>query len=489
MTTRPWRWLWFGAALATLFFYPLVSELVDGPFYLQWQRTNTLELAVAYVALSALFGWLLRGVDALPDARLRLVGLLVLSAIPLVSFFVFVALQLRLKDRLESMAWRLPPSAGAAVALAAVTTLLAAVAVAPVRARSVILGSIAVLSPLTVVVWANVLRHGLHGVTVEIRQAEPPAVVPERPSVFVFVFDELDPRFLYEGRDVRSRYPRLRQFGATADHYHRANSPGTETLTSMMGLLRGRPIDAVDDSGPRLTDSRGAVVRMDGDNVFARARRRGYRTVLYGWLHPYCELLEGSLDQCRSFSIANYASVGRSFSPLNPVFTNLIVLPDQLPFALLRNPVCSRFQHGLVSRTYERTVASFEGSAPLFMFVHFSIPHLPFVYDGERYAPAVNPFLQDVTNYERQLGHVDYLFGRLLDELARDGRLEGSFVALLSDHGYRVMYPGRKARRVPLIVKRPFQQTRVDIDSPFATERVLGILLDAAAPEAGPSRR
>jgi hypothetical protein len=211
--------------------------------------------------------------------------------------------------------------------------------------------------------------------------------------------------------------------------------------------------------------------------------------VLYGWLHPYCELLEGSLDQCRSFSIANYGSVEGSFSLLSPVFSDLIILPAQPPFALLRNPVCSRFQRRLVSLTYESTVAAFDVSAPLFVFVHFSIPHLPFVFDGERFAPPPDPFLQAVPNYERQLGHVDYLFGRLLDDLARRGRLDGSYVALLSDHGYRALYPGRKARRVPLVVKRAFQRARVDVDARFATEHVLRVLLDAAAPEAPPSRR
>jgi hypothetical protein len=479
------RWLWLGAALATMFFYPLASELVDGPFYLQWQRRNTLELVLAHLVLSVLLGVLLRAADAVRQARLRLVGLLAVSAIPFASFLVFVALQLGLRDRLDSTALRLPPASGAVLAGAAALAGVGAVALAPLRARRVLLGAIAVLSPLTVVVWVNLLRHGLHDVVVEIGPGAPPAVSARLPDVFVFVFDELDPRFLYEGREIRSRYPRLRSFGASADHYHAAVSPGTETLTSMMGLLRGRPIGAVDDSqGSRLTDGRGAVIRMGEDNVFARARRRGYWTVVYGWLHPYCELLQGSLDQCRSFSIANYGGVEESFSLLSPVFSDLIVLPAQPPFALLRNPVCSRFQRRLVGRTYESTVAAFDVGTPLFVLVHFSIPHLPFVFDGERYAPPADPFLQDVTNYERQLGHVDYLFGRLLDELARRNRLDGSYVAVLSDHGYRAIHPGRRARRVPLIVKRPFQRTRVDVDARFPTEHVLSLLLDAAAPEA-----
>jgi hypothetical protein len=189
--TGAWRWLWLGAALATMFFYPLVSELVDGPFYLQWQRRNTLELVLVHLVLSALLGVLLRAADAVRGARLRLVGVLILAVIPFTSFLVFVALQLGLRDRLDSMAVRLPPASGAVLAGVAVLATLAAVALAPLRARAVVLGSIAVLSPLTVVMGANVLRHGPAACASRSGRALP-AAAPRLPDVFVFVFDELD---------------------------------------------------------------------------------------------------------------------------------------------------------------------------------------------------------------------------------------------------------------------------------------------------------
>jgi arylsulfatase A-like enzyme len=120
-------------------------------------------------------------------------------------------------------------------------------------------------------------------------------------------------------------------------------------------------------------------------------------------------------------------------------------------------------------------------AGPVFEFIHFNLPHSPFIYDGDRYAPAADPWLQNEDNYVKQVKHVDYLVGRFLAAMEKQARFTGSDVIIMSDHGYRALAPKGQAHHVPLLIKRAGQARRRDHDEPVQTEVILRSLVSDTA--------
>jgi membrane-anchored protein YejM (alkaline phosphatase superfamily) len=73
----------------------------------------------------------------------------------------------------------------------------------------------------------------------------------------------------------------------------------------------------------------------------------------------------------------------------------------------------------------------------VFAFFHYSVPHLPFIYERDQYSPAHKPLLENKINYKRQLQYVDKLFGELIAVLKKTGKFKSSKIIVLSDPGYR----------------------------------------------------
>jgi phosphoglycerol transferase MdoB-like AlkP superfamily enzyme len=101
---------------------------------------------------------------------------------------------------------------------------------------------------------------------------------------------------------------------------------------------------------------------------------------------------------------------------------------------------------------------------PTFRFVHFSIPHLPFVFDADGYDPPFDPLLTVPDDeYAQQVKYVDRLLGALMEELRRDGAYDGTTVVVLADHGYRFGGRERDPLQIPFIVKEAGQQSRAEV--------------------------
>jgi phosphoglycerol transferase MdoB-like AlkP superfamily enzyme len=113
--------------------------------------------------------------------------------------------------------------------------------------------------------------------------------------------------------------------------------------------------------------------------------------------------------------------------------------------------------------------------------VHFSVPHLPFVFDASGYNPPLNPLQTSPDDaYVRQLHYTDRLVGELMTGLERSGAYDASHIVLLSDHGFR--FGGREGdpRHVPFIVKKGGQRQRVDVTMAERGELLLRQVVEAA---------
>ncbi len=482
---------WLGMSLTSMFFYPLISTISDGLFYLQWQGANSLEFLLAFVTIASIMGTLLFCAERVNVSYVRILFLLLVCAIPFGSFGIGLLSQLKLQTGLVVLVGQfISNNSGVVYPLIVVSLLTCCYATRrwhEVAGRSLVI-LVLIISPLTVVTGVNVLRHGFKNTVIEINKSDATKrgtqIASIDSDIFIVVFDELDYHYLYENEVIRRDYPNFKKLTSMSDNYHGALSPSEATLAAMMGFMVGQENIKV-----RVKKDGKLVIREElanGDlrsvniakeNIFSIARRKGFRTVMYGWMHPYCTMMYESLNNCRSFSLYNYSSVNEPVSISNPIFTNLILLGLLEPFGLLMVPIYSIYYHKVVSQTYDLAISTLTSNDPTFQFVHFSIPHFPFIYNGDKYDPAEDPFLQNDENYIKQLKYVDHILGRLIAELKNHKRFHDSYVVILSDHAYRIMRKG-DARRIPLIVKRPGQKHREDMHETTRAEVLLRTILD-----------
>jgi hypothetical protein len=217
------------------------------------------------------------------------------------------------------------------------------------------------------------------------------------------------------------------------------------------------------------------------DSLFSGARRLGFTTEMAGYYLPYCDLLGDLVDTCRSLSFYNVARLHAGFSPLDPILTTLVLWPRQFPFGVIKNPAFARLQRGLVERMAAFAIRPLPASAPVFRFVHFSIPHLPFVFGAAGYDPPFNPLRTSPDDaYVAQIGYVDRLVGDLIKPMKQDGSFDRTTLIVFSDHGFR--FGGRETdpSHIPFIVKHPGQRVRVDVAGAARGEELLRDTVTAA---------
>ena len=487
MTRRVVVSAWLGFALAALFFYPLADALRGDIYYLQWQFTDVVETGTALILLAPALACVVFVAWRRPTRRAT-AALVVASAIPLASLAAGVSRELPFEDVLRG-AWEnralrlaLPAAVAGFIAFAFVLR--------PESFGRWFRRLLILVSPVSLVVVASIatsVRNGAPIVTVERASGAGEAGGRTCAPLLALLFDELSFSYLYnEAGNVRPEFPEIGRLGAAATHYGAVAAPGGETLNALPSFLAARPVRDIEIHGAdlmELTDD-GRLVRFSAagpDGLFATARRLGFRTEMAGYYLAYCDVLAEVVDACQSLSLYNAASGRERFSPVDPVLTTLVLWPRQFPFGLLKNPPFAAHQRDMVARTAAFAGRPVRGERPVFRFVHFSVPHMPFVFDGEGYNPPFDP-LQTVPDaaYRRQLRYVDRLVGDLLGTLRRNGTFDGTTIVILADHGYRFGEGERDPLHIPFIVKAPGQQDRVVVDASLRGESLLKQVLEGS---------
>ena len=118
---------------------------------------------------------------------------------------------------------------------------------------------------------------------------------------------------------------------------------------------------------------------------------------------------------------------------------------------------------------------------PAFRFVHFPVPHFPYVFGPDGYDPPFNPLeTSPDTYYVRQLLYVDRLVGELVEQSRRDGTYDRLTMALFADHGFRFGGRENDPLHIPFMVKTRGQTRRVDDTAPRKGEGLLQEVLQGA---------
>lgn len=477
-----------GPTLTSLFFYPLISSLYDEIWYLQWSRMNTLELVVAFVLISILFYFLLCCAAGVKNSLLRVGMGISICVLPVFSFFIHIARQMGLVDFLNSTAeafWAHPFILSLCIGMAMIFAgILVNQQKIPVT-RLVKIGLLILFFINIPIIFTIVYVGCRYDATTQIGMdelLENTQVASSQPQrhVIILLFDEMSYRYLYADGKIRNEYPHFSELSTQSTNYHNAKASGTSTFPTIPNMIAG-----IKDLNVKLQDNHIVTYQENGKtrefafdehNFFARAQRKGFKTAVFGPYLPYCELLKSYVDYCMSYSVYNYGNLRSSFSVFNPIATNIILWPQQLPFGWFKRPLYAYWQKRGIEKVTHLSLEALKSNQPLMLFTHFYIPHLPFAFDAHGYRPASNPFLENDENYIRQLGYVDTVLGMIMDELKRLGKFDDSTIVIRSDHDYRKMTPVTKYNEIPLIIKMAGQKVRQDVHEKVHAGRLIHAL-------------
>jgi hypothetical protein len=482
---------WLGLALAALFLYPLAVALSTDLYYLQWRTEDVLETAAALVALACAFGAIVFAVwtrtTRAAHATLALAG-----AVPLASFAAGVSRQLPFQRTLIAAG-----DAGAAGVVVSVALAIAAIVALVVRPQAfgrLIRRVLVVVSPVSLVVLASLGMSAARSDAAVSVDREAPAGSTAGSGcapVLALLFDELSFYYVYDqDDDILPDLAHLNRFGSQATHYLSVTAPGRETLDALPSFLAARAVREIEvrDDGLRERGPESELLPFDAtrpEGLLGTAKALGFRTEVAGYYLGYCDLLGGVVDVCRSRSFYNVSSPG-AWSLVDPIRTTLVLWPRQVPFGLLKNPAFARHQREMVEDLDAFARRPVERQPATFRFVHFSIPHLPFVFDAGGYDPPFDPLRTTSDEaYARQVLYVDRLLGNLLDEWRRAGVYDAATIVVLADHGYRFGGRERDPSQIPFIVKRAGQQQRTEVRDERRGETLLRDVLAAACESPG----
>ena len=320
--------------------------------------------------------------------------------------------------------------------------------------------------------------------------------------VLWLVFDEMDFRLGFAARPTSLQLPefdRLRQESVFANN---AYPPGGDTVLSLPALISGRLVSRARRTGPNelmLTFADGDLIVpwSTQPNVFSRARELGLNTGLVGWYHPYCRVIGNSLTECSwettsllflgTPGIANLMSfsgdlgIGQCMlqvagSPLQAIRVNLARRDP----GTLRKVTAQEFNN-----IHQRAISMATDPNLQLVFVHYSIPHPPGIYDrvGKHFA------FNSSNGYLDNFALADRVLRELRDKMHAAGLWESTAVVISSDHSLRAdrvwkahmfsnppfsdkepaFLNSTTDERVPFIVKLPRQTTGQIYEPPFNT--------------------
>jgi len=462
--------VWLALTLSCLFFYPLFATLYDNDIILQWRIRNNLELVTAVAFSTLMLSGTLWLVDKISNTKIRLAAFFSIFIIPFISFFIHFLRQLGFTGALINFGQYAHDNRLITTAIGAFCGALFLLLIIryPRKMISALVMVLFVLSPLNLLAGWTLwnFRNTNTKIVINALDHYENITKPLNHNVIVILFDELSYEYLYKDGLINTQYTNFQRLSSQSDNYHAATSPGNQTLTAIPGMLTGRRYENIVmkyDAIYRITkDDKEEYLKIGSNNLFAMAKAKGYETFAYGPYLPYCEIFGQYLDGCRSFSIYNNANVEPQFSLLNPILTTLILWPRQGLQGYIKNMAVSRWQRILTDNISYLTLKTLDEKGPVFMFSHIYLPHIPFVFDRNGYYNNNESFLQNSENYQRQLEYVDQLLGKFIDKMKKNSILDSSEIIVLSDHNYRIMFPGSK-NHIPLILKKPYQQTKKDI--------------------------
>lgn len=296
---------------------------------------------------------------------------------------------------------------------------------------------------------------------------------PEVRKVVFIVFDGNSYDRMFDKGMVLPDYPNMRRLASESLVFNNASSPAAATLQSVTQILcgmKGKVI--VDGKQLFILSQNGRVATKDTKHIFSEFARLGYRTTWHGMYLPCGQLFPSGLDE--GITKCYYKPIG--YSPWD-VATSLLSLhagkrlSGPVPFfrkmwAWVEVSGKAEYDEWI----HAQALAQIRDPRSGFAFLHYRIPHEPFIHDDDGYVTDMSrlrePSLQAYVGATRS---VDRKLGELLDELDQQPWCDQTLLIVTADHGFR-NDPQSKERKtdvhhVPLLVRWPGLTARADFDN------------------------
>ena len=311
-------------------------------------------------------------------------------------------------------------------------------------------------------------------------QPAAPLQNPLHAKVVWVIFDETDYRLCFEKRPPFLALPAFDALARTALSATSAYSPNDNTQTSLPSLLTGIPLTKTVQTGADRLDlvHAGTLSHSDfssQDTIFKQIKRRGGSTALLGWFLPYSRILPG-VDLCRDYSRYNFFT---SDSLLEVFLRQSREMVDMrfLPFG---NTLLGENQIQIVTQMEKDVSAAVKNNDASFMFLHYSVPHSPNIYDCRTGKFGFNRNKRE--GYFGNMALADRLLAELRKNMEDRGIWDSSLVIVSSDHHWRTnTYDGQTDKlHVPFLVKFPKQRQasiyRGKFNTVLTKELILGVV-------------
>jgi hypothetical protein len=266
-----------------------------------------------------------------------------------------------------------------------------------------------------------------------------------------------------------------------------ATSPTGATLTSIPSLIMGKFVNdshevSSDDLRVDLEDGEKGVSWVTQPTLFSEAYEAGHNVAVVGWYVPYCRIFSAVLSKCSAYG---FYDVDSDHSSLKHEIARQLKRVSSIRVEFLRSYLGQKFGMSWIEpRTNREWVLRFKkilsdvrsrvvDRSNDVVYVHFSIPHFPIIYDRQKaeFSESGNG------TYLDNLVLVDRALGEIMGPMKDAGVWDDTAVLVSSDHWFRfradeagLFVDGKNVdRHVPFLLKMPGRNRQVVFHKPFNT--------------------
>lgn len=434
-----------GMTISTLFFIPLLNTLNSDNYpYLFWNNQDTIETTLSWVTLGSLFGVAFLYVNH--KNNFKFTAFFYLLSLIFGGFFAAGAIGRSVYITSAYNAIEKSPATLHAIYILIATLLIISLILAAfspyVIGAKISKQLIYLFAPLNILFIFNLGNAQFKSITQH--QNLPQTVFRIQEKVFkktnnpsplnvILLFDELSADYLYGSRAVNMQeFPAIKRLLETSNKFTNAFIPGGQTNKSIPALFE---------------------TNFQGTNLKELITAQEPNVSITGWYLDYCNTFFSGIKNCDAFSFFNIRTINKNFSLLNPILTNINLLPYKKPFGYIKIPAATSLHKKTLEAIDIRVLDALNGKGIDFIYAHYDIPHTPLL-DNSKYSPtAASRFEASEAQYIEQFKYINNSIDMTEKQLQVISQSRPINFFVLSDHNYRAHIPKDQHEHVVLIYK------------------------------------